>query len=192
MPDFSSPTQAALLSSLTNEARNAPPSGIIDMIDYARGREGVIPLWVGEGSLPTPDFICDAAMASLKDGETFYTYQRGIPPLRAALARYHEQLYGRPFSPERFFVTGSGMQAIQIAARMVAGPGNEVIVPTPAWPNIMAATEIGGAKTVEVPLDFSPDGWKLNLDRLFSSCSPACRALFINSPANPTGWTASL
>ena len=73
----------------------------------AATRKGLIPLWVGEGDLPTPAFICEAATRSLAAGETFYTYQRGIPDLRQALARYIERLYGRPSDPERFFVTAA-------------------------------------------------------------------------------------
>jgi aspartate/methionine/tyrosine aminotransferase len=177
---------------LRAEARDAPESGIVEVFNYGRAREGLVPLWVGEGDLPTPDFISDAAVKSLRDGETFYTYQRGIPEMRAALARYHARVYGRPFDAERFFVTGGGMQAIQIAARMVAGTGDEVIVPTPAWPNFAAAIGVGGGRPVEVPMGFGNAGWTLDLDRLFAAVTPRTKAIFLNSPSNPTGWTATL
>jgi aspartate/methionine/tyrosine aminotransferase len=179
------------LATLRREAREAPESGIVEVFNYGRGRPGLIPLWAGEGDLPTPEFIYEAAIRSLRDGETFYTAQRGIPELRAALARYHERTYGRAFSDERFFITGGGMQAIQIAARMVAGHGDEVLVPVPAWPNITAAIAIASASPVGVPLGFGNAGWTLDLDRLFDAATPRTRAIFINSPANPTGWTAS-
>ena len=181
-----------LVTGLRPEAREAPESGIVEVFNYGRGRDGLVPLWVGEGDLPTPAFIADAAVKSLRDGETFYTYQRGLPEMRAALARYHERVYGRPFDAERFFVTGGGMQAIQIAVRMVAGAGDEVIVPTPAWPNFAAAVGIGGARPVEVPMQFGNAGWMLDLDRLFGAVSAKTRAIFLNSPSNPTGWTATL
>ncbi|MFO1184840.1 MAG: pyridoxal phosphate-dependent aminotransferase [Bauldia sp.] len=173
------------------EAREAPDSGIVEVFNYGRGRPGIIPLWAGEGDLPTPTFIVDAANRALAAGETFYTAQRGLPELRQELARWHEAAYGRPFDAERFFVTGSGMQAIQIAVRLVAGPGDEVLVPAPAWPNIAAALGISGAGTVTVPMHLGNAGWQLDLDRLFAAATPRCRAIFINSPANPTGWTAS-
>jgi aspartate/methionine/tyrosine aminotransferase len=82
------------------------------------------------------------------------------------------------------------MQAIQIACRMVAGNGEEVLVPTPAWPNITAAIGISGARPVEVPMTLGNAGWTLDLDRLFDSANDRTRAIFINSPSNPTGWTA--
>lgn len=182
---------ASLIDSLRPEARNAPESGIVEVMNHGRLREGLIPLWVGEGDLPTPDFISRAANASLAAGETFYTWQRGIPELRAALARYHERLYGQSFSPERFFVTGSGMQSVQLAVRLVAGPGDELIIPTPAWPNFVAAMGVAGAKAVCVPMDLNEGRFTLDLDKFAAAITPRTRALVINSPANPTGWTAS-
>jgi aspartate/methionine/tyrosine aminotransferase len=180
-----------LLIALRREAREAPESGIVEVFNYGRGREGLIPLWAGEGDLPTPDFISDAVTRSLKAGETFYTYQRGIPELRAALARYHARQFGRPFAAEQFYVTGGGMQAIQIAIAAVAGSGDEVVILSPAWPNFAAALGIAGARPAFVELDFSGDGWTLDLDRLAGAIGPATRALFVNSPSNPTGWTAT-
>ncbi len=178
-----------LLATLRPEAREAPESGIVEVMSYGMTRPGLIPLWAGEGDLPTPDFICDAATRSLAAGETFYTWQRGLPELRQALADYHARLYRRDFDPERFFITGSGMHAIQIAMRMVAGTGDEVLVPMPAWPNAAAGVGLTGAVPVEVPMTFSDNGWQLDLERLEAACGPKTRAIFINSPSNPTGWT---
>ena len=121
MNDLSSTRSASLTDALRDAARAAPESGIVESMNYGRGREGLTPLWAGEGDLPTPAFICEAATRSLAAGETFYTWQRGIPELREALARYHTRLYGRDFVPEEFYVVGSGMQAIQIVLAMVAG-----------------------------------------------------------------------
>jgi aspartate/methionine/tyrosine aminotransferase len=182
---------STIIAALRSEARDAPESGITEVFHYGRGRAGVIPLWVGEGDKPTPDFICDAAVKSLRDGETFYTSQRGIPSLRSALAAYHERIYGQRFDPERFFVTGGGMQAIQIAVRMVAGTGDSVLVPTPAWPNITAAIEITGAAVTPVALRFGNAGWQLDVNELLDAADNTTRAIFVNSPGNPTGWTAS-
>ncbi len=179
------------LVSLRPEALAAPPSGIVEVMNYGRTREGMIPLWAGEGDLPTPAFVCEAAARSLAAGETFYTWQRGIPDLRAALAAYHGRLYGGSFSPERFFVTASGMQAIQIALTALAGQGDEVIVPTPAWPNFAAAAGLRGAKVVEVAMTFGNAGWVLDVEQLAAAVTPATKVIFLNSPCNPTGWTAT-
>jgi aspartate/methionine/tyrosine aminotransferase len=185
------PIPASLLDALRAQARAAPDSGIVEVMNHGRSREGVIPLWAGEGDMPTPAFITEAATRALAAGETFYTWQRGIPELRQALARYHARVYGRDFSPEEFFVTGSGMQAIQIALAMTAGVGDEVLIPTPTWPNAAAAAGIIGAKPVEVPMTFGNAGWTVDLDRLAGAAGARTRALFVVSPSNPTGWTAT-
>ncbi len=181
----------SLIERLSPEARTAPESGIVEVFNAGRDRKDLIPLWAGEGDLPTPEFIRAAAKASLDRGETFYTYQRGIPQLREALAAYHQDLYGKPFSPERFYVTGSGMQSIQLAVQAVAGAGREVIVPTPSWPNISAAIEIHGARSVSVPMREEDDGWRLAIEDVEAAITPQTTALFLNSPCNPTGWVAS-
>ena len=173
-------------------ARNAPSSGIVEVFDYGRGRPGLVPLWVGEGDVPTPAFIADAARLSLEAGETFYTYQAGQPTLRETIAAYLTDMYGMPVPAERIFVTSGGMHALQIAVTMVAGAGDEVIVPSPAWPNFVGALTVSGATPREVPMRFGAAGWQLDLEKLAAAVGPKTRALVINSPANPTGWTASL
>lgn len=172
-------------------AANLDDSDIVGVMNVARDKVGIVPLWVGEGDLPTPGFIMDAAKAALDAGETFYTWQRGIPELREALAAYHARHFGVPHDPERFFVTGSGMQAIQLAVQALAGEGDEVVMLTPCWPNIHSAAQIAGAKPVHVQLDFSENGWSLDMGRLADAITPQTRAIFINSPSNPTGFTLS-
>jgi aspartate/methionine/tyrosine aminotransferase len=176
---------------LRGEARSAPESGIVEVMNYGRLRDGMIPLWAGEGDEPTPSFIAEAATRSLAAGETFYTWQRGLPELREALARYHTRLFGKPFEASRFFVTQSGMHAVQICVRMVAGVGDEVIIPTPAWPNFAGAIGVAGALPVMVPMLFTEQGWRLDRDRLTAAITHRSRAFFLNSPSNPTGWVAT-
>jgi aspartate/methionine/tyrosine aminotransferase len=180
----------SLMNGLSARALRAPESGITEIVAHARLMEGLIPLWVGEGDLPTPDFIRQAGIDALQAGETFYTWQRGIPELRDALARYHETHFGRQFAAEDFLVTGSGMQAIQLALQAVAGAGDEILYFTPSWPNFSAAADIAGAVPVPVLLDFGANGWFLDLEKLRAALTGKTKAIFVNSPANPTGWTA--
>ncbi|MEM6460604.1 MAG: pyridoxal phosphate-dependent aminotransferase [Pseudomonadota bacterium] len=181
----------ALFDDLSQQARSAPESSIVAIVNHARLRDDVIPLWVGEGDRPTPAFICDPAIQSLRDGETFYTWQRGIPPLREALAVYHTRHFGGSHDPENFYVTGSGMQAIKLVIEAICSVGDEVVYLSPAWPNIGAALSIFGARGVPIVFDHSDRGWTLDMDRLASAIRPSTRALFVNTPSNPTGWTAS-
>ncbi len=181
-----------LLDSIIPNAREEPDSGILSAVNHGFARPGIIPLWSGEGNLPTPEEFCRPAVESLLRGDTFYTLQGGIPPLREALARYHTRHFGRPFDPANFFVTGGGMQAIQTVIQMVAGEGDEIIIPTPAWPNYAGPLRIQGSRPVEVPMQFENGRWHLDLDRLFAAISPRTRAICINSPSNPVGWTATI
>jgi aspartate/methionine/tyrosine aminotransferase len=190
-----------VLADLRAEALTAPPSGIVEVFHYGRGRDGIIPLWVGEGDLATPAFIHEAATRSFASGETFYTNQRGLPELRDGIAQYLARVYSPHatsrglYAPERFSVTAGGMHALQIALRLVAGAGDEAIVLTPAWPNFRGALTVSGAGATEVPLHFCGTGaagqWHLDRDRMIGALTPRTRAIIVNSPGNPTGWTAS-
>jgi aspartate/methionine/tyrosine aminotransferase len=183
---------ADLISALSPSARAVPESGIVKVFNYGRLREGLIALWAGEGDTPTPGMICAPAHAALAEGQTFYTYQRGIPPLRDALADYFSRLYERPMSPEEFFVTCGGMHAIQMAVQLVLSAGEEVVIPAPSWPNFGGAILSHGGVPRYAAMQFGEKGWTLDLDRLFDTCTKRTRALFINTPSNPTGWAASL
>ncbi len=178
--------------------RSLPDSGIVELVNHGRERPGLIPLWVGESDRPTPAFIRDAAGRALRQGHTFYTHQRGIPPLREALARYLSALHRVPVATERIFVTVSGMQAILQTIQLLIDPGDEVVVISPVWPNIVQAVALQGGRAVQVPLAFAPGdhpagpaagGWRLDPGRLAAACGPRTKALFVNSPGNPTGWT---
>ena len=97
---------------------------------------------------------------------------------------------GGAFSPKSFFATIGGMHAIEIATRLIAGPGDEALIPSPAWPNFVGAIETSGARAVPVPLD-RKGRWSLDPERLAAAVTPATRAIFFNSPANPTGFVAT-
>ncbi|MBY5589088.1 pyridoxal phosphate-dependent aminotransferase [Rhizobium leguminosarum] len=181
----------SIVSSLSPRALAAPESGIVELVNYARGREGLLPLWVGEGDLPTPEFISRAAMDALAAGETFYTWQRGIPELRQALSDYYNRHFEIRLPVEHFYVTGSGMQAIQIAVQALTSPGDELVSLSPSWPNIAAALEIAGARSLSVELQFEGGKWAVDLGRIETAITPKTKGIFINTPSNPTGWTAT-
>ena len=177
-----------LLGTVNPGAADLPKSGIVEIANYGRHQPGLIPMWFGEGDLTTPAFIRQAASEALDAGHTFYTYQGGIPPLRQAIADYLNRHFDTAVTASRIIVTASGMQAITLTMQALVGPGDEVVVLSPVWPNIFAAIGLRGATAIPVALDFSPDGWQLDLDRLFAACGPRTKAIFINSPTNPTGW----
>jgi len=168
--------------------RDVLVSEIIEIVDLARHEKDVIKLWVGESDLTTPEFIRDAAMSALQRGETRYTYSRGIPSLREALAQYLSGLYDTNITTDRISVTVGGMQAVMQAFQAIIDPGDEVVIPTPAWTNVFEVAKIVGANLKHVPLRLGNEGWHLNIEEMFDAVTPNTRALVINSPHNPTGW----
>jgi aspartate aminotransferase len=153
------------------------------------GDPDIIPLWFGEGDMATPAFICDAAAAAMRRGETFYTFKRGIPELREAIARYLTGLHAKPVAAENVVVTSSGMSAIMMTMEAIIDPGDSVLVIHPVWPNINATIGIMGGIARPVSLASTGDGgWKLDLQRVIDACDSTTRAIYVNSPGNPTGW----
>jgi len=163
-------------------------SKIREVANAGFGDPDVLPFWFGEPDEVTPDFIREAAIEALRAGDTFYTHNLGIAPLRAALAAYVSGLH-RPVDVERVAVTNSGMSALMLATQAIVGPGDRVVEVTPLWPNLVEIPKILGASVECVPLAFGPRGWTLDLDRLLAALTPGIRALYVNSPNNPTGWT---
>jgi aspartate/methionine/tyrosine aminotransferase len=178
-PAAARPAVRALMASQIREVANA-----------GLGEEGVLPFWFGEPDEVTPGFICDAAAQSLAHGETFYSQNFGIQELREAIGAYVSRLHRRT-SAGRIAVTASGMSALILTVEALVAPGDRVVVVTPLWPNLVEIPKILSADVVCVPLDFSTAGWTLDLDRLLAALTPGTRAVMINSPNNPTGWTIS-
>ena len=152
------------------------------------GAADVLAFWFGEPDQVTPAYIREAASASLARGETFYTQNPGIPELREAIASYVTRLHA-PTPPGRVAVTASGMSALMLTLQALVDPGDRVVAVTPLWPNLTGAAQILSASVERVSLSFGPSGWTLDVDRLLAALTPGTRALLLNSPNNPTGWT---
>ena len=148
----------------------------------------VIPLWFGEGDLVTPAFIREAAKQAIDDGLTFYNHPSGRAELLAAIKTYLDRIYDLDLDPDRLVVPGSTMLGIFMAARMAAGAGDHALIISPNWPNIDRAFQMTGAAFDFVRQRLDPEGWRLHLEDVFEAARPNTRALFINTPCNPTGW----
>ena len=170
--------------------RGLAASKIRELYNEGIGRTDVLAFWVGEPDEPTPDFIRRAGTQSIAAGEVFYTHNLGIPELREALGAYLSAIH-RPLDPGRIAVTSAGVNALMLASQLIVDPGDCVVEVVPLWPNLQEIPKILGASVRTVPLAFSPSGWKLDLERLIDALKPATRALYLNSPNNPTGWTVT-
>ena len=173
--------------------RQLRPNGLVEVANLGLHRPGLIPLWFGETDLTTPEFIRNAAIAALNDGKTFYTWARGIPELRQAIADFHRRTLGIAIDVERVTVPGAAMLAIVTALQCVVETGDNVVIVAPVWPNIYQAAQVAGAdvRLVRLDEDWNSGRWHLDLDKLFGACDGRTKAIFISSPSNPTGWTAS-
>ena len=170
--------------------RSLAASKIRELFNSGIGRTDILPFWVGEPDEPTPEFIRKAGMDSIAAGETFYTHNLGIPELREALSDYVGRLH-KGFQGRDAVATSAGVNALMLATQLLVDPGERVVEVVPLWPNLQEIPRILGAHVETVALDFAPSGWSLNLEKLLKALKPGTRALYLNSPNNPTGWTVT-
>src|SRR5260370_5988092 len=131
---------------LRDAIRDLPVSPIAQISALGMGDPDVNGLWYGEGDLPTPGFIGDAAAAALAAGHTFYTYKAGLPQLREAITLYLSGLHQRPVAVERVAVTSSGMTALMLVSQALIDQGDNLALIAPVWPNIADAVRIMGGE----------------------------------------------
>lgn len=167
-------------------------SKIREVANAGMGRADVLPFWFGESDETTPEVVTEAAVASLRAGETFYAHNLGLPVLRERIAAYMAGLHGPAIDAGRIAVTSGGVNGLMLAAQALVDAGDEVVAVTPVWPNLVAQPQVMGARLRSVPLRPRADGaWELDMQALKSAVTPATRLLVVNAPNNPTGWTLS-
>jgi aspartate/methionine/tyrosine aminotransferase len=168
-----------------------PASRIREVANAALGSpfaDDIVKFWFGEGDLPTPAFIREAAKQALDAGDTFYNHNLGILELRESIARYASALHRTAIGSDRIAVTSAGISALSLIGQALLDPGDRVAIVTPVWPNLTSIPRILGAEVVRVPLDCAQGAWTLDLQKLLDAARPGTRAMFVNSPGNPTGW----
>lgn len=151
----------------------------------AAEREDCITLTIGEPDLPTPAPICEAAVRALAGGSTHYTTNQGSASLRAKIAAYEAKTRQLDYGPDEILVTAGATEAIYCALTGVLDPGDEVVIPTPAFGLYETVTRLAGA--VPVYLDTARTGFQLTYEALCAAITPQTKALVLNSPNNPTG-----
>jgi len=181
--------------------QNLEESKIREVANAGLGRSDVLAFWFGESDEVTPDFIRQAAIDSLQQGETFYAHNLGLPELRQAIADtmtavHASQSGATPIAMERIAVTSGGVNALMLAVQALVDADDSVVAVTPVWPNLTAQAQIMGARLKTVSLTPQTTGpqagaWTLDLPRLLDSIRPGTKLLILNAPNNPTGWTLS-
>jgi aspartate/methionine/tyrosine aminotransferase len=171
------------------EVQDLRISKIREVANAGMGRDDILAFWFGEGDQPTPEFIRKAASDALLSGRTYYTHNLGRPELRESLSRYLTGLHGAPIAEDRIAVTSAGVSALMLAAQLVLSPGDRTVLAGPIWPNVVEIPKILSSSVEIVPVEAGQGRWRLDMDRLMAALTPDTRALVLNSPNNPTGWT---
>ncbi|WP_123538404.1 pyridoxal phosphate-dependent aminotransferase [Halosimplex salinum] len=173
---------------VTDRVRAVEPQGIREMFELAAQADGdLVHLEFGEPDFDTPEHVVDAAHEAATSGQTNYTSNAGVPELRTAIAAFLARDGGpRPDPDSEVVVTTGGVEAIHLAIHTVANPGEEVVVPTPAWPNPISQARLADAVPVEVPMP-AEDGFAPDAERIVDAIGPDTAAVLLTSPANPTG-----
>jgi arginine:pyruvate transaminase len=157
-----------------------------DAVARAQAGEDVIVLSVGDPDFDTPARIRQAAKDALDAGHTHYADVAGKPALRRAIARQHARLTGREVGLDQIVVLAGAQCALFAACQCLLDPGDEVVVPAPAYVTYPATVAAAAAVMVSVPL-VAEAGFRLDLAAVEAAVGPRTRALLVNSPNNPTG-----
>lgn len=165
------------------------PSLIRELANGAMDQSDLLTFWFGESDRVTPDYIRQAAIDSLQEGETFYQQNLGRPYLRSALSDYLSRLHQRDIGVDRLAVVSAGVSGLMLTAQAILSPGDKVVAVTPIWPNLVEIPRVLGATVTRFPLSIIDGKWQLDVERLLAALTPDTRMLIVNSPGNPTGWT---
>jgi aspartate/methionine/tyrosine aminotransferase len=152
----------------------------------SRAGTSIVQLGVGEPDFDAPPPAVEAAIDSLRSGQTHYTDSRGIFPLREAIASECEARRGVSVSPDQVVVTSGTSPAILLCLNLLVDPGDEVVLATPHYPCYPNMIAVCGGKPVFVPTG-PEDGFLIDPAKVRAAITPRTRAIFLASPANPTG-----
>ena len=167
------------------------PSGIRKFFDIAATMKEVISLGIGEPDFDTPRPIVEAGIRSLQNGETHYTSNAGLMPLRTALTTHINKLYGVQYDPATdAVITVGGSEALYLTFTALLDPGDEVIVPTPCFVSYQAEVILAGGVAVEIPCRME-DNFDINPQRIADAITPRTKAILLGFPNNPTGAVAT-
>jgi aspartate aminotransferase len=166
---------------------SVPLSGIIRIRDMMYSVKDPFRLDQGDVSFDAPDTVKDAMRRAIDDNRTHYVQTTGVPRLLELLVEKLRAKNGIPVaSTDEVMVTTGGIHALYIMCHALLEPGDEVIVPDPEWPPAMGNIRLAHGTVVPCPLH-EHLGWRWDLDELESRITARTKAIYVNSPHNPTG-----
>ena len=178
---------SSLSSKVAERIREIPRSGIRDFFELVQSRGDVISLGVGEPDFSTPWHIREAAIFALEKGETCYTSNLGLLPLRKAISGYIQGHCATQYDPAKEIIVTVGVsEALDIAFRALLNPGDEVIYHEPCYVSYNPTIFMAGG--VPVPIHTRPeDDFVLRASDVEKAITPRTKVIMLNFPTNPTG-----
>ena len=170
--------------SLNTALDSLQPSGIRRFSALAAATPGCISLTLGEPGEDTPQAICHAVQKGLDARRTHYPPNNGWPELRQALSS-HMANQGLAYEPDEIIVTSGATEALYATLTAMLNPGDEVIVPMPAF--LLYESVVRLARATVVPLQTEADGFQITAKALANVASERTKAIVLTSPNNPTG-----
>ncbi|MDR3037987.1 MAG: pyridoxal phosphate-dependent aminotransferase [Candidatus Adiutrix sp.] len=146
----------------------------------------IVNFGIGEPDFDTPDHIREAAVKAIRDGFTRYTPADGTLELKEAVVRKFKRDNGLDYQPDQIVISSGGKHTLYNIFLALFQPGDEVIVPVPAWVSYQPMLLLAGARPVPAPTR-AENGYTLTAEALAEAITPRTRGLIINSPSNPTG-----
>ncbi|ELZ24099.1 pyridoxal phosphate-dependent aminotransferase (aspartate aminotransferase) [Halosimplex carlsbadense 2-9-1] len=171
---------------VSERARSVDSFLAMDVLERANEREDVVHLEVGEPDFDPPEAVFDAAVDSLRGGNTGYTVARGKPELRRAIAARYDRDYGVAVDPDRIVVTPGSSPGLLLALATLVDPGDEVVLTDPHYASYPKFVRFLNGVVRTVPLRAS-EGFRPRAAEYDRTVGPDTSALVVNSPANPTG-----
>lgn len=175
---------------ISTRIKNLSPSATLAMSQKSAELKAagidVINMSVGEPDFDTPDFIKDAAKEAIDDNFSRYTPVPGYLSLRKAICESLRRNNNLEFTPEQIVVGNGAKQELTNVILATINPGDEVIIPTPAWVSYVEMVKLAEGKSVLVPAGLEND-FKITPGQLREAITPKTRMLLLNSPCNPTG-----
>lgn len=177
---------ATTLAERMNHFSGSPTSALIAKVaELKRQGKDIISLNVGEPDFGTPDYIKVAGMKAIADNFTKYTPGNGILELRQAIVKKLREDNGLDYAVNEVTTAVGAKQAIASTMMVIAGPGDEVLLPIPCWVSYTEMIRLAGATPVFVPV--RKDDYGLDLDAIRAAITPRTKAIIICTPNNPTG-----
>lgn len=170
---------------MNSAVMNVGLSGIRSFTALARSTPGAVLLTIGEPDLNTPESVKDAAKQALDGNDTHYPENCGRPWLREAISRFEAERNGLRYSPDEIIVTVGATEALFVSLFGILNPGDEVVIPTPAFSLYESIVRL--CRGVPVALPTEHDRFQITEERLRAALSPRTRAVVLTSPNNPTG-----